>query len=107
MADGDDLVIGENNQAQSTTQLVLGLDNPSTTILKVGTGGGASIGVQSKQGTLGKRRFHAHCGNHERKWRGARQGSRNYERAEGFESWLRRWNDGLTSGETRSGRIGR
>src|SRR6266540_4214623 len=44
-ADGDDLVIGENNQAQSTTQLVLTLGSPATTLLKVGTGGGASIGV--------------------------------------------------------------
>ena len=42
MADGDDLVIGENNQAQSATQLVLGLGNPPTTLLRVGTGGGAS-----------------------------------------------------------------
>jgi hypothetical protein len=45
MADGDDLEIGTNNQAQSMTQLVLGLGNPSTTLLKVGTGGGASIGM--------------------------------------------------------------
>lgn len=45
MADGDDLVIGENNQAQSTTQLVLTLNNQPKTLLKVGTGGGASIGV--------------------------------------------------------------
>ncbi len=45
MADGDDLVIGENNQAQSTTQLVLTLKNQPVTLLKVGTGGGASIGV--------------------------------------------------------------
>jgi hypothetical protein len=28
MADGDELEIGENNQAQSMTQLVLGLGNP-------------------------------------------------------------------------------
>jgi hypothetical protein len=45
MADGDDLEIGSNNQAQSMTRLVLGLGNPSTTLLKVGGGGGASIGV--------------------------------------------------------------
>ena len=45
MADGDDLVIGENNQAQSTTQLVLTLNSSPKTLLKVGTGGGASIGV--------------------------------------------------------------
>ena len=32
MADGDELEIGENNQAQSMTQLVLGLGNPSTTL---------------------------------------------------------------------------
>ena len=51
MADGDDLVIGENNQAQSATQLVLGLGNPSTTLLRVGTGGGASIGVYGEGGT--------------------------------------------------------
>jgi len=56
MADGDDLVIGENNQAQSATQLVLGLGNPSTTLLRVGTGGGASIGVHGEGaiGILGK-----------------------------------------------------
>ena len=52
MADGDDLVIGENNQAQSATQLVLGLGNPSTTLLRVGTGGGASIGVHG-EGAIG------------------------------------------------------
>ena len=51
MADGDDLVIGENNQAQSATQLVLGLGNPPTTLLRVGTGGGASIGVYGEGGT--------------------------------------------------------
>jgi hypothetical protein len=51
MADGDELEIGENNQAQSMTQLVLGLGNPSTTLLKVGTGGGASIGVHGIGGT--------------------------------------------------------
>jgi hypothetical protein len=45
MADGDDLVIGENNQAQSTTQLVLTLNSQPKTLLKVGTGGGASIAV--------------------------------------------------------------
>ena len=52
MADGDELVIGENNQAQSATQLVLGLGNPSTTLLRVGTGGGASIGVDG-EGAIG------------------------------------------------------
>jgi hypothetical protein len=52
MADGDELVIGENNQAQSATQLVLGLGNPSTTLLRVGTGGGASIGVHG-EGAIG------------------------------------------------------
>jgi hypothetical protein len=51
MADGDDLEIGTNNQAQSMTQLVLGLSNPSTTLLKVGTGGGAGIGVHGIGGT--------------------------------------------------------
>jgi hypothetical protein len=39
MADGDDVEIGSNNQAQSTTQLVLTLGSPLTTILKCGTGG--------------------------------------------------------------------
>jgi hypothetical protein len=51
MADVDDLEIGENNRAQSATQLVLGLGNTSTTLLRVGTGGGASIGVYGEGGT--------------------------------------------------------
>ena len=33
------------------TELVLGLGNPSTTLLKVGTGGGASVGVHGIGGT--------------------------------------------------------
>src|SRR6266511_768921 len=48
--DGDDLVIGQNNQAQSTTQLVLTLGSPATTLLKVGTSGGATIGVHGVGG---------------------------------------------------------
>ena len=39
------LLSAKNNQAQLTTQLVLTLGSPATTLLKVGTGGGASIGV--------------------------------------------------------------
>jgi len=46
MADGYELEIGENNQAQSMTQLVLGLGNPSTT-LQVSTERAAS-GLREK-----------------------------------------------------------
>ena len=45
MADGDDVEIGSNNQAQSTTQLVLTLGSPNTTILKCGTGAGGSTNI--------------------------------------------------------------
>jgi hypothetical protein len=51
MADGDDIEIGSNNQAQSTTQLVLTLGSPNTTILKCGTGGGGNIGVHGMGNT--------------------------------------------------------
>jgi hypothetical protein len=39
MADGDDVEIGSNNQAQSTTRLVLTLGSPLTTILRCGGAG--------------------------------------------------------------------
>ena len=59
MADGDDLVIGENNQAQSMTQLVLTLASPATTLFKayglgastIGVHGGGGIGVKGEGGT--------------------------------------------------------
>ena len=56
---------------------------------------------------LGKRRLYAHCRKHARERRGARQATRNHKRAQGSGSRMRRWNDGIASGETRSGRVGR
>lgn len=57
MADGDELVIGENNQAQTSTHLVLTLGSSVTTLLKVdgsgAAGNGASIGVQGKGQSIG------------------------------------------------------
>src|SRR4029077_8305764 len=62
---------------------------------------------ESKQSTLGKRRLYPHCGKYEGERRGTRQGTRNHKRAQSFGSRMRRWNDGITRGETRSGRVGR
>ena len=62
---------------------------------------------ESKQSTLGKRRLYPHCrracGKAER--RSSR--TRHHQRAQGSGSRLRRWDDGIAGGETRSGRAGR